>query len=165
MGSPFPSRAPASGVSEARLLLDADHVMADAPSTGNEISAQSAVRSCAICDECVTDNALANRQQITHRFDGGLRQRQRGVSNPPGRLQEGSGSRTGCSRPRSISDTGQVGFLRGTERRARCSASQLASRRCGDLRQEFPLPEHIILGPVMKESEMRLAGIEIGGLV
>ena len=50
---------------------------------------------CAICDAYATDNALANGAQITRRFDGGLRHRHRGVSNPPGRPRDGSRRRTG----------------------------------------------------------------------
>ena len=33
---------------------------------------------------------VANGAQIAHRFDGGLRHRHRGVSNPPGRPRDGS---------------------------------------------------------------------------
>ena len=72
------------------------HVMAD----GNKYGRQkpgSKVQCipCAICDEYATNNALANEAQITRPFDGGLRRRHRGVSNPPGRPRDGSRRRTG----------------------------------------------------------------------
>jgi hypothetical protein len=50
---------------------------------------------CVICDEYASDNALANGAQITHRFDGGLRHQQRGVSNPPGRPRDRTGGKSG----------------------------------------------------------------------
>jgi hypothetical protein len=92
---------------DVRAQLDAD-VMADADRVRKQKSASKVqCVPCVICDEYATNNALANGAQISHRFDSGLRHRHRGVAPPGAVLGTGQAAKSGgCSRPRSISDSG-----------------------------------------------------------
>jgi hypothetical protein len=93
---------------------------------------------CAICDEYATNNALANDAQITRRFDGGLRHRHRGVSNPPGRPRDGSRRRTGGLLTPPLHQR-RVLSASGARQRAPRSLLELSackSSQCRDLREK-----------------------------
>ena len=87
---------------------------------------------CVICDEYATNSALANVAQITRRFNGGLRHRHRGVSNPPGRA---SGRRAPQNRGVAHAPAPSVTSAKRISCAAQIAAfvvlpSQLASRWC-----------------------------------
>ena len=88
---------------------------------------------CAICGEYAANNTLANGAQITHRFDGGLRHWHRGREQPFGPASgRQSAQNRGVAHAPAPSVTPAKCVSCGTERRACCSASQLASRRRGE---------------------------------
>jgi hypothetical protein len=103
--------------------------MAD-KSTETETIVEVAVHSMSDLRQVRHEERTRNRRANHSRFDDGLRHRYRGVSNPPGRPRARTGRRIGGLLTPPFHQRGRLsGFVRGTERRACCSASELASSR------------------------------------